>query len=202
MSILREQPRSPKSRPYRMRKRAEQVDQTRLRITEAAVRLHTTIGPANASLSAIAEEAGVTRLTLYRHFPTVDELFAACRAHWRSQADPPNPQAWRSIPDFGERLRTALREQYDWYGAHGDKLYPIYRDNAMMPASTREAMAMQEAGQVAAVLDDRSPGAAQPRVAAAVGHVLSFWTWRSLVVDRGLSVDDAVDLAIALVNAA
>ena len=77
--------RSTKTRPYRMRRRAEQVDETRLRITEAAVRLHTTVGPAHTSIAAIAEAAGVTRLTVYRHFADLDTLFEACTAHWTGQ---------------------------------------------------------------------------------------------------------------------
>ena len=52
-----------------MRARQEAVDETRLRITEATMRLHETVGPAATTVSAIAEEAGVTRLTVYRHFP-------------------------------------------------------------------------------------------------------------------------------------
>src|ERR1039457_6337227 len=59
--------RSTKSRPYRMRRRAELVDGTRQRITEATVRLHTTVGPAHTSIAAVAEEAGVTRLTVYAY---------------------------------------------------------------------------------------------------------------------------------------
>ena len=65
---MRKQMRSTKSRPYRMQRRAAQVDETRLKITEAAVRLHTTVGPSQTSIAAVAEEAGVTRLTVYRHF--------------------------------------------------------------------------------------------------------------------------------------
>ena len=52
-----------------MRKRAEQVDQTHQRIVEAAVHLHGTVGPAATTIAGIAEQAGVTRLTVYRHFP-------------------------------------------------------------------------------------------------------------------------------------
>src|SRR5665647_2726981 len=85
MSISSEQMRSTKSRPYHMRRRAEQVNQTRERITEAAARLHTTVGPAHSSIAAIAEEAGVTRLTVYRHFADLDALFEACRAHWSAK---------------------------------------------------------------------------------------------------------------------
>ena len=65
-----------------MRKRADDVAATRQRIVEAAVRLHGTIGPAATTISALAEEAGVTRLTVYRHFPDDLALFTACSAHW------------------------------------------------------------------------------------------------------------------------
>src|SRR5665811_1687119 len=99
MSISSEQMRSIKSRPYRMKRRAEQVDETRQRITEAAVRLHTTVGPAHSSIAAVAEEAGVTRLTVYRHFADLDALFAACRAHWSAQ----NPR-----PDAGPGSRSRV----------------------------------------------------------------------------------------------
>src|SRR5829696_1235957 len=84
-------------RTYRMTKRAEQVDLTRQQIAAAAARLHTTIGPANTSIAGIAEEAGVTRLTVYRHFPDFDGLFAACRAHWRAENPPPDARAWATI---------------------------------------------------------------------------------------------------------
>jgi len=77
------------SRPYRMSKRAEQVAYTRLRIVEATVELHGTIGPAGTTVMGIAEQAGVTRATVYRHFPDEDALFRACSAHWRARQDPP-----------------------------------------------------------------------------------------------------------------
>src|SRR5674476_670737 len=101
MSISSEQVRSTKSRPYRMKRRAEQVDETRQRITEAAVRLHTTVGPAHSSIAAVAEEAGVTRLTVYRHFADLDALFAACRAHWSARN--PRPDAG-AVVGIGTRV--------------------------------------------------------------------------------------------------
>ena len=41
-----------------------------------------------------------------------------------------------------------------------------------------------------------------PRLRAAIGHVLGFWTWRSLVVDEGCSEAEARDLAVRFVLAA
>jgi AcrR family transcriptional regulator len=186
-----------------MRKRAEQVDQTRQRITEAAMRLHTTIGPARASLSAIADAAGVTRLTLYRHFATADELFAACTGHWFALDPLPDADAWRSIPALEDRVRTALRDLYGWFRAHGDELYPIYRDVAAVPASSQQ-QTRADNDRMVAVLLEASDGQEGPssRLRAALGHAVTFWTWRSLAVDQGLSDADAVDLVMGLVTAA
>jgi AcrR family transcriptional regulator len=203
MSRLREQIRSPKARPYRMRRRAEKVDETRQRIIEAAIRLHTTIGASHASISAVAEEAGVTRLTLYRHFSSQDELFAACRGHWRSQHPPPDRALWRGITDFDDRLRTALRELYGWYRQNADDLTPIYRDVPVMPESVKSAMRGENEGLVSLLVDGTGySGVRARRLRAAIGHVIGFPTWRSLAVDQGLSDGDCVDLSLGLVKAA
>src|SRR6476659_2729549 len=72
----------PTKRKYELKQRAAEMAETRLRITEAAVELHGTVGPARTTVSAIAERAGVQRHTVYRHFPTDADLFAACSAHY------------------------------------------------------------------------------------------------------------------------
>src|SRR5260370_17643494 len=102
VSSLSEHERSPESgpepRPYRMRARAEQVSQTRQRIVDAAVQLHGTVGPAATTIAAIADLAGVTRLTVYRHFPDEAPLFEACSAHWVAHHRPPDPPPSPPIP--------------------------------------------------------------------------------------------------------
>src|SRR6185295_8878842 len=108
VSTLSEQVRSTKSRPYQMRRRAELVDETRERIVEAAVRLHTTVGPAHTSISTVADAAGVTRLTVYRHFPDLEHLFVACTSHWLAAHPPPDPAAWGAIADLTERARRGF----------------------------------------------------------------------------------------------
>jgi AcrR family transcriptional regulator len=178
-----------------MRKRGESVDRTRQRITDAAMRLHTSIGPSEASISAIAEEAGVTRLTLYRHFPSKDELFRACMTHWRSLHPPPDPDRWAGIPDFERRLRSALAELYGWYGENGGDLFPIYRDADHTPESNREARRRTNERQADAILGDLEVSASIERqLRAATGHVVAFWTWHSLAA-QGLSPREAAELA-------
>ena len=50
------------TRRYQLRKRADAMEATRRRITEAALELHGTIGPARTTMTAVAERAGVVEL--------------------------------------------------------------------------------------------------------------------------------------------
>ena len=63
------------------------------------MRLHGSVGPARTTISGVAEEAGVQRATVYRHFPTEEELFGACSAHWASLHPPPDAGSWAIIAD-------------------------------------------------------------------------------------------------------
>src|SRR5450759_489147 len=206
MSISSEQMRSTKSRPYHMRRRAEQVDQTRERITEAAARLHTTVGPAHSSIAAIAEEAGVTRLTVYRHFADLDALFEACRAHWSARNPRPDARAWLAIPDLEERARRAFGELYGWYRDHADELYPIYRDAAAMPLSAQQATEAGNRMLADALVAGHAGADTEPHgngrlLRAVVRHLVDFWTWRSLVMQQGLEDREAVNIAVRLLTA-
>ena len=188
--------RSTKSRPYRMHRRAEQVGETRLRITEAAVRLHTTVGPSQTSIAAVAEGAGVTRLTVYRHFADLDALFIACRAHWLALDPPPDASRWPAIPGFEERTRLGLTELYAWYRARGDELYPIYRDATSLPLTTQAAR-REENRQLgdALVAGFAAPDDHGRRLTAVARHLADLGTWRSPVL-HGLSDGEAGDLAV------
>src|SRR5437867_9546693 len=99
---------SDRTRSYRMQRRAESQQQTRLRITESAVTLHGTVGPSRTSISAVAAHAGVRRSTVYRHFPDEAALFDACSAHWAAANPPPELDTWSAIASPDERLTVAL----------------------------------------------------------------------------------------------
>jgi AcrR family transcriptional regulator len=184
-----------------MRRRAELVDETRQRIVEAAMRLHTTVGPANTFISTVADEAGVTRLTVYRHFPDIEELFAACRGHWFNLHRPPDAAAWRGIPDLEARARRALGELYGWYRANADDLYPINRDAMTMPAGAQAARRAESAALAGALVEGHADSGPDGRELRAVaGHLVTYWTWRSIVVDQGITNDEAVDLAVRILT--
>lgn len=193
------------ARPYRKRRRAEQEAQTRERITEAAVKLHGTIGPAQTTVSGVADEAGVQRATVYRHFPDAASLFAACSEHYWATHPPPNPEGWSSISDPAIRLRDALREMYAFYGGVEGMLEKTSRDAARVPAMAGPVAAFGsylEAITTAIVAGRSERGAARRRVRAAVGHAISFATWQSLARRQGLDDAEAVALMAALVESA
>lgn len=183
-----------------MRKRLERMAETKLRITEAAMRLHTTVGPANTTISAVAEEAGVSRVTVYRHFPEEEYLFMACSAHWAQLHPGPDPEAWKEIEGLEDRARQALAELYGWFRENHSDLHPIMRDFKAMPEAFQEAMTelMSEYG-MALVAGTGIRGRRRERLRAVARHVTSFWTWRSLALEHGLSGDDTVDVAVGFV---
>jgi AcrR family transcriptional regulator len=127
-----------------MRRRAEQVDQTRQRIVEATVGMHGSIGPPSTTIAAMADRAGVTRLTVYRHFPDDAALFAACSAHWISRQQLPDPGAWSQISDPAARLRAGLADLYRFFQADAGMLTCIYRDLAALPEEYQQALHDQD----------------------------------------------------------
>jgi len=121
-------------RPYRKGKRAQSEEETRLRITEAAIQLHGSVGPANTKVTELAERAGVSRMTVYNHFPTEADLFAACSSHWATQHPFPDPSRWSEIADPRARVVRALEELYGWYELNQDMLENVLRDAPLLPA--------------------------------------------------------------------
>src|SRR5919204_2368614 len=101
-------------RQYRQRARAASKADTRQRIIESAVALHLERGPAQTSINAIAEHAGVNRVTIYRHFPDARALLEACSAHARRLNPPPDLDVWRRIEDPRRRLEIGLTQLYDY----------------------------------------------------------------------------------------
>jgi AcrR family transcriptional regulator len=192
-------------RTYRKRRRAQLEEETRLRITEAAIDLHGSVGPARTTISAVADRAGVQRATVYRHFPDEEALFDACSSHWMAQHPLPDPAAWAKIEDPHERLRVALGEVYEWYERGEYMLEKTTRDVALVPAlrPAMEAFRGWFDGAADAILRGRlERGARRRRVRAAVGHALAFETWRSLVTHQGMSRSETIELMEALAAAA
>lgn len=191
---------SPQKRKYELRRRAEGMEDTRRRIAEAAMELHGSVGPARTSLSAVAERAGVQRHTLYRHFPTEDDLFSACSGLFAAEHPSPDQERWRAIADPAERLAVALDELYRWYEQNEAMLTNLYRDRALVEAADVHMRRTDEYVEQAA--RTLVAGSRRRVVNAAARHAVDFQTWRSLAREGGVSRAQAVKLASAVVLAA
>jgi AcrR family transcriptional regulator len=192
------------ARRYRLKARAARQEVTRQRIVEAAVHLHSTVGPAQTTLTAVAEHAGVSRPTLYSYFPDTATLFAACIAHGMA-ADPlPDPTAWLTIDPPEQRLRTALRELYAYYRRNEVLTANLVRDFEASPELRRFAEPMRTTMRAMRDALVAAWGRSGRRVVllAALEHALDFRAWHSLVQSQKLSDEEAVDLMSALVERA
>ena len=178
-------------RPYRMKKRARDQARTRQRIVDAAVELHGSLGPKNTSISAVAELAGVQRLTVYRHFPDEFALFRACTSHWLGEHPPPDPAAWQDVAAPAARTEAALAALYAYYRQTADMWELTYRDAGEVeavqgPLREFEAYLDRIRGDLLAAWH---PQGRKPQgLKAAVAHALAFSTWSSL---RGQGLGDA-----------
>jgi len=186
----------PAKRKYELKQRAAEMAETRLRITEAAVELHGSLGPAQTTISAIAQRADVQRATVYRHFPDEEALFASCSAHWVAQNEPPDLAGWAAIRDPAARLAVALTELYAWYARTQRMLELLIRDLPLVPALQTQFRLPGYLDAAADVLLAGRPerGAARRRARAALGHAVAFETWLSLVRQHGLTSAEAIRL--------
>ncbi len=169
------------------------------------MKLHGTVGPLRTTVTAVAEEAGVQRGTVYRHFPDEDALFGACSMHWLSLNPTPSPDAWVGIEDPSQRLRRALAELYHWYERNQRMLDNVFRDAPLVSALKPpvESFQRQLSAMHATLMRGRPQrGRRRARVGGAVGLAIGFGAWSSLVRENGLDSAEAVDLMAAMVAAA
>lgn len=191
------------NRKYELKKRAERQAETRQRILEAAIHLHETVGAHGATISAIAQQAGVERLTVYRHFPDERSLVSACTSHYFAQHPPPDTEQWRKIVEAELCLRTALAEIYIYYRQTEAMMDSIYRNVAVVPLLQEllepffmkwDAVTDMLVGKFTADKDQST--LLRPVIALAI----HFQTWRTLIHEQGLEDDQAVEVMVKMIG--
>jgi AcrR family transcriptional regulator len=192
-------------RKYRLNKRAERQQDTRRRIEAAAIALHEEVGGVAATITAIADRAGVSRLTVYRHFPDERSLLTACTGTYLAANPPPDPRDWARIADPEVRLRIALAELYPFYRrnqgllARADQEMPANPTLADVMAPYRAAIAAMAEVLVPGWTDEHSSDAF---VRAAAGLAVAFSTWQTLAAEQGLTDFDAAALMVNFLQGA
>ena len=183
--------------------------ETRQRIARATFELHASVGPARTTVSAIAERAGVQRLTVYKHFPHDRDLFQACTTYGWTLDPPPDPTAWLQIADPERRLRHALAELYAYYRrnetlfANVERDMPLVMEQLGTPPPGMQAYidlpARWQAALATALHDSSDDSARAPLRDAALGLAIEFTTWRTLACGQALDDAQVVQLMVALV---
>jgi AcrR family transcriptional regulator len=185
-------------RKYELKARAESQERTRQRIAKAAAELHEEVGPGATTVAEIARRAGVSRLTVYKHFPDNAALYPACAAHHMAE----NP-----LPDFGtalapedpvERVRSLLRTVYaDWYRDWGQMMRNLQRDRRSDPALDEFMSANSDAALARladALVGGFDLGAKEAaRLRSLIRVALDFWTWERLA-GEGMDDEAAAEL--------
>jgi AcrR family transcriptional regulator len=190
-----------RKRKYTQRLRAERQQETRERIVDAAMALHEELGPAETTVSAVADRAGVQRLTVYRHFATDRALFGACSSKWFSLHTPPDLAAIQPA-DPEPYTKAVLSALYDYYRGTAGMWSAVIRDAAKMPA-VKEVIAGFEAyldvasKQLLAVWAPRKSA----KLKATIAHALRFSTWQSLS-EQKLGTTSMAELTAAWVRGA
>jgi AcrR family transcriptional regulator len=191
------------TRKYDMKRRAKRQEETRQRILEATVELHQSVGMVRTTISAVAEKAGVQRLTVYRHFPNERALFSACTEYWSAANPPPDPASWTQIAAPQERLRSALAEVYAYHRRTEPMIANVVRDVEVHPLTREMAepsfQLFERMRYVLATgwgLEDEQ----RALLLAVLGHALDFQTWRSLTRLQALSDEQAIQVMVGTIT--
>jgi len=187
-----------KKRKYQQKRRADKTEETRCQIVEATVKLHEELGPAQTSIKAIAETAGVQRLTVYRHFPDEASLFRACTAHWLEYHPLPAFSDWTDYDNPLDLTSRALLDFFRYYRKNERMWTVAYRDVEEVKA-LHEPMAAVEAylDQIRDELLSAWTIKAEDKYqfSMTLRHCLRFSTWRSLKTEK-LSDKKIVELVM------
>jgi AcrR family transcriptional regulator len=187
-----------KKRKYKQTRRAEKSQNTRQQILEATMALHEDPGPAQTSIKAVAERAGVQRLTVYRHFPDETSLFEACTSHWIELNPLPVISELSSIQNPLERASQALLRFYAYYRKTSKMWSAAYRDVGKVEALKGPMKKIES--YLDSVRDDlldqwKTDKKARQQISITLRHCLRFSTWQSLEKEQ-LSDEKMVDLVI------
>ena len=166
-----------------MGKRATAVDATRRRIVEATMSLHDEQGVAATSWDQIAERAGVGVGTVYRHFPSYDELLPACGAPTLARLAPPEPASapalFEGAADMGERLRRLVDEVFGIY-ERGAVVVELIRRERDVHLNVAEAEEVIERSIDALVREALRPLGSDVATRRTVRALVDVGTWRAL----------------------
>jgi AcrR family transcriptional regulator len=192
------------ARDYRMRKRAEARDETRERILRATMEVHDEKGVAPATLSDIAQRAGVGLATVSRHFPSYGELVQACGMHvWQEMRPPVPPDApamFEGVVGRQARLARMVAEIDAFYARGAHRLALAGRDRELVPQLDGFLGAV-EAGIAAVVAEALRHEQLPERALRIATALMGFPVWEALK-KAGLRDGELSDFRVRMLDCA
>jgi AcrR family transcriptional regulator len=180
-----------------MTKRAEATEETRRRIVEATVSLHTTKGFEATSWQDISERAEVAVGTVYYHFPTFDELIPACSALGVQLSAPPTTAIFRGLRSRKARLEKLVPEVFAYFERARGGIHNVFREKDQIPA-LEKVVAEHRARMRELIQAALGPSSTKDH-ADLVEALLDFRVWESLT-DRGIGKEDSVQVMVHLLG--
>ena len=177
---------------YTMDKRKAAVEETRRRILEATLALHSEKGIFGTSWQDIARRADVSVGTVYKHFPSLDELVPACGELMYAITRPPSledaPEIFAGARTLEERLERLISELFDFYERGAPYIETDFQERQLPVVQEWEAyMRATIAGLVREALLPAEP---DERTVGAVSALLDFSTFKSFM-DRDIRKEQA-----------
>ncbi|RYY72599.1 MAG: TetR/AcrR family transcriptional regulator [Comamonadaceae bacterium] len=168
-------------RAYNNETRQQQQEELKQRVAEAAARLHADRGVLATSYAEIAQAAGISLPTMYKHFPDLGQLVRACSGHVASQAPAFPADEILAAPDLAAAARL-LVEAMDLRHAHFEP-WMAWREASRIPVIAETAAARRrEIVQLCEALLARHGASGPLREQAAVWEsLLDFELWHRLV---------------------
>jgi AcrR family transcriptional regulator len=179
-------------RKYTMDKRKAAVEETRQRILEATLALHSEKGIFGTSWQDIAHRADVSVGTVYKHFPSLDELVPACGELAYAIIRPPSlkdaPQIFAEANSLEERLGRLIEELYAFYERGAPYIETDFQERRLPAVVEWEAyMRATIAGLVREALVCAEP---DEHTVQSVSALLDFPTFKSFL-DRYIQKEQA-----------
>jgi AcrR family transcriptional regulator len=185
-----------------MSSRAAAVTETRQRIVDAATDLHARHGVLATSWEDIADEAGVSPATVYRHFPSLVELIPACARSVFDVARPPTlEEAGTKFATLGtaeQRFAQFVADSCHCYEKGEAWLHAARRERDLIPAID-EVVTIQEQALAVLVQAALGPERVGRRRFATLCVLCDFPFWKSLV-DAGVPRRGAAAAVMSLVR--
>ena len=189
-------------RRYRMESRRAASQQMRRKIVEATMHLHNEQGILATSWEDIARKADVAVATVYRYFPTINELVEGCGALVMETIRPPPPDAAPALFDgsasLDDRVGRLVNEFCAFYERAVKPFVAVLRDYDKVPR-LRGFVEHHRGTLGTYVRAALAPFAHGPDDPAVVSALLDFPMWKSLI-DHGLTPQQARDTLAALLR--